>query len=56
MLATLTREKGLIVVADEVYHRILFDDAKRYSIAALDSMADSTITVNSFSKTYSMTG
>ena len=55
-LAALAREKGLIVVADEVYHRILFGDAKHYSIAALDGMADSTITINSFSKTYSMTG
>lgn len=55
-LAALAREKGLIVVADEVYHRILFGDAKHYSIAALDDMADSTITINSFSKTYSMTG
>ena len=55
-LAALAREKGLIVVADEVYHRILFGDAKHYSIAALDGMADSTITINSFSKPYSMTG
>lgn len=55
-LAALAQEKGLLVVADEVYHRLLFGDAEHHSIAALPGMADSTVTVNSFSKTYSMTG
>lgn len=55
-LAELTLEKNLIIVSDEVYHRILFGDEQHHSFASLDGMSDSVITINSFSKTYSMTG
>lgn len=55
-LAELALEKNLIIVSDEVYHRILFGDAQHHSFASLDGMSNSVITINSFSKTYSMTG
>lgn len=55
-LAALAQEKNLIVVSDEVYRTLLFGNAKHHALAALDGMFDRVITVDSFSKTYSMTG
>jgi aspartate/methionine/tyrosine aminotransferase len=55
-LAELAIEHNLIVIADEVYEKIIFDAASNKSIAALKGMRERTITINSFSKTYAMTG
>ena len=54
-IADLVRDRDLIVLTDEVYSRIWFDD-KPGSIASLDGMADKTIILDGLSKTYSMTG
>ncbi len=43
-------------VTDEVYEHILYDDAEHISIASLPEMNDRTITINSMSKSYSVTG
>ncbi len=43
-------------VTDEIYEHILYDGAEHISLAALPGMADRTITINSISKTYSVTG
>jgi aminotransferase len=55
-LAALAKKHDFLVVADEVYEKIVFDDARHYSVARLPGMQDRTITINSFSKTYAMTG
>ncbi len=56
-LAELAVEHDLWVIADEVYEKIVFDDAEHVSIASLGHrIARRTITVNSVSKTHSMTG
>jgi aspartate/methionine/tyrosine aminotransferase len=55
-LAKLAKEHGLLVLTDEVYEKIIFDGNKHFSIASRAEFKDSTITVNSFSKTYAMTG
>lgn len=55
-LASLAKRYDLLVLADEVYEKIVFDDAHHFSIASLAGMKERTITVNSFSKTYAMTG
>jgi aminotransferase len=55
-IAALCRRHDALAITDEVYEHILFDDAQHVSIAALDGMADRTITINSMSKTYSVTG
>ena len=55
-LAELAIENDLTVIADEVYERLLYDDAKHISIASLPGMKERTITLNGFSKAYSMTG
>ncbi len=44
------------VLSDEIYRRILFDGVDAPSIAALPGMAERTIIMDGFSKTYSMTG
>jgi len=44
-----------VVLADEIYSRIYFDD-KPASIASEPGMAEKTILVDGFSKTFSMTG
>jgi aminotransferase len=43
-------------VTDEIYEHILYDGAEHISIASLPGMRDQTITINSISKTYSLTG
>jgi len=55
-IASVARRHGLLVISDEVYEKLLFDDANTTSIASLPDMAHRTITVNSFSKSYAMTG
>ncbi len=47
---------GAVAVTDEIYEHILYDGAKHISIASLPGMRDQTITINSISKTYSLTG
>jgi len=49
-------DHDLYCIADEVYEKIVYDDHKHLSIAALPGMSQRTITCNSFSKTYSMSG
>ncbi len=48
-------EHDVNVVADEIYDRITFD-ADPTSLASFEGMGDRTVTVNGFSKAYSMTG
>src|SRR4029078_6001957 len=55
-IAELALRHDLVVLSDEIYSRILYDGADHFSIAALDGMAERTITLDGFSKTYAMTG
>jgi aspartate aminotransferase len=55
-IADLAIDHNLIVITDEVYEKIVFDGVKHFSIASLPGMFERTITINGFSKTYSMTG
>ena len=48
-------EHDVAVISDEIYERIIYD-AEHVSLASLDGMADRTVTINGFSKAYSMTG
>jgi aminotransferase len=47
---------GTLAVTDEIYEHILYDGAEHISMASLPGMRERTITVNSISKTYSLTG
>ena len=55
-IADLCTKWGVIAVTDEIYEHILYDGARHISIASLPGMRDQTITINSISKTYSLTG
>jgi aspartate/methionine/tyrosine aminotransferase len=55
-IADLCLKWGVIAVTDEIYEHILYDGAQHISIASLPGMRDQTITINSISKTYSLTG
>jgi len=56
LIADLCLEWGVVAVTDEIYEHILYDGAKHISIASLPGMREQTITINSISKTYSLTG
>ena len=55
-IAELCIKHDVYAVTDEIYEHILYDDAKHISIASLPGMEDRTVTINSISKTYSVTG
>ena len=55
MLARLAQEYDLLVLADEIYTRYLFD-GEFIPMRTLPGMADRTVTLNSFSKNFLMTG
>lgn len=57
MVADIAKSKGLYVVSDEIYEKIVYSPNRHISIASLDEeIYKLTITVNGVSKTYSMTG
>jgi aspartate aminotransferase len=56
-LAQVVVERGLYVISDEVYEKVVYGATPHVSIASLGpEIAERTIVVNSCSKTYSMTG
>jgi aspartate aminotransferase len=54
-IASIAREHDLLVLADEIYARDLYD-GEHLSIASLPDMAERTIVLDGFSKTFAMTG
>src|SRR6185437_14700727 len=54
-LAALARQHDLAVIADEVYARIVYDGSF-LSIATLPGMAERTVVIDGFSKSFAMTG
>lgn len=55
-IAAVALEHDLIVISDDPYEAIIYDGQKSFSIGSLPEMKDNVITVNSFSKSYAMTG
>jgi aspartate aminotransferase len=55
-IAELAIRHDLVVLADEIYGRILYDGAEHVSIASLPGMVERTIVLDGFSKTFAMTG
>lgn len=56
LLADFAKAHDLIVVCDEIYEKIVYDGFDHISMASLPGMRERTITLNGFSKSYSMTG
>lgn len=55
-LAALAVKHDLIVISDEIYGRLVYDNARVQPVAALPGMKERTITIDGFSKAYAMTG
>lgn len=47
---------GVLAFTDEIYEHILYDGVEHIALASLPGMEDLTVTINSLSKTYSVTG
>ncbi len=54
-IAEISLNNDLFVISDEIYEYIIYD-RPHVSLASLNEMGDRTITVNGFSKAFSMTG
>lgn len=54
-IADICKDRGLLVISDEIYEAVTYNCANT-SIASFSGMKERTITVNGFSKAYSMTG
>ena len=56
-LSELAAEEDIYILSDEIYEKLVYDETEHVSIASLTPEAyDLTVTVNGFSKAYSMTG
>ena len=55
-IAKIAEEHDLIVLSDEIYEKLLYDESKHTSIASLPGMSNRTIIINGVSKAYAMTG
>ncbi|WP_085212222.1 pyridoxal phosphate-dependent aminotransferase [Streptomyces sp. Amel2xC10] len=55
-IAELAVERDLLVVTDEVYEHLVFDDAEHIPLATLPGMRERTVTISSAGKTFSFTG
>lgn len=56
VMAALCQKWGVLALTDEIYEHIIYDGREHVSIASLPGMQDLTVTINSLSKTYSVTG
>jgi aminotransferase len=55
-VADLAKRKGVLVLSDELYEKILFDGEEHWSIRSLAGMEELAVVVNGFSKATAMTG
>jgi len=55
-IAEIAKKYDLLVISDDVYNTLLYTDAPYLSIASFAGMKERTVVVNSFSKSYAMTG
>jgi aminotransferase len=55
-IAQMAIRHDLIIVADEIYGRLIYAPNEHLSIATLPGMRERTVTLNGFSKSYAMTG
>lgn len=55
-IAAVAIEHDLVVITDEVYEHLTFDDVRHIPLATLPDMAERTVTLSSVGKSYSLTG
>lgn len=56
-LGQVALEEDIMILSDEIYEKLVYDDVQHVSIASIsEELYDLTVTINGFSKAYSMTG
>ncbi|MBI4167405.1 MAG: pyridoxal phosphate-dependent aminotransferase [Candidatus Aenigmarchaeota archaeon] len=55
-IADIAVDNNLLIISDEAYEKFVYGSAKHVSIASLNGLQDNVLTLQSFSKTYAMTG
>ena len=55
-IAKLVKKYKIFIISDEPYEKIVYDGFVQKSRASIDGLEDYVLTINSFSKTYAMTG
>jgi len=55
-LVDIARERKITLISDEVYESLVYDGTRHRSLISLQGTKDCVVQVNSFSKTYAMTG
>ena len=55
-IAELVKKHKIFIISDEPYERLVYDGFTQKSLAAIPGIEDYVLTINSFSKTFAMTG
>ncbi|MBI3413365.1 MAG: aminotransferase class I/II-fold pyridoxal phosphate-dependent enzyme [Candidatus Aenigmarchaeota archaeon] len=55
-LADIAVDNNLLIISDEAYEKFVYGKSKHISIASLNGVQENVVTLQSFSKTYAMTG
>lgn len=55
-IANIAKKYDLVIISDEAYRELIYDGIEYASIVSFKGMKERTVLINSFSKTYSMTG
>jgi len=55
-IADLAKKYNFLVISDEIYNQLIYDNVECISIAKFEGMKERTLTIGSLSKTYAMDG
>ena len=55
-IAALIKKHKIFIISDEPYEKLVYDGFEQKSLASIDGLEDYVLTINSFSKTFAMTG
>ncbi len=55
-IGKLAKEYDLMIISDEPYEKLVYDEYEHFSLGSVEEFKDYVITINSLSKTYAMTG
>lgn len=55
-IASVLRDTNILVLSDEIYAELTYNNKKHVSFASIDGMRERTVTINGFSKAFAMTG
>jgi aspartate/methionine/tyrosine aminotransferase len=55
-IASICQERGVMVLSDEIFSHMVYPPAEHESVCAIEGMAECSVLIDTFSKTYVMTG